>query len=77
MAIAISRCGIACEVCSHFNHGCMGCKKENRLKNICLIFRCAEEKNVEYCLRCIEYPCDLMRGLSKAYCPVVSEINIG
>ncbi len=73
--ITIAKCGLACEVCMHFNHECLGCEKENRIKSRCLIFNCAEEKKIQYCIRCQEFPCKLMVGLSKAYCPVYTEIN--
>ncbi|VVB95729.1 Uncharacterised protein [uncultured archaeon] len=77
MEIMIGRCGVACEVCGHFNQGCLGCVKENTIKKRCLIFICAEKKNNEFCIKCQEFPCKLMRGLSKAYCPVFTDINIG
>jgi hypothetical protein len=76
MDISIGRCGLACEVCKHFNQDCQGCEKENRLKHACLVFNCAEEKNTRYCLQCMEFPCNLMRGLSKSYCPVYSQIKL-
>ncbi len=76
MEITIGRCGLACEVCKNFNQGCLGCEEENRLKNTCLIFNCAEEKSIQYCLQCLEYQCKLMRGLSKSYCPVFTDIKL-
>jgi len=76
MEITIARCGFACEICKHFiNQGCRGCEKENRFESECLIFNCAEEKNIKNCLQCDEYPCMLMKGLSRAYCPIFSKIN--
>ncbi len=75
--IIVARCGIACQVCKHFISGdCTGCEKENIFNNRCLIFNCAEEKNVEYCIQCEEYPCKFMVGLSKAYCPIFNEIKL-
>jgi hypothetical protein len=76
MEITIARCGLACEVCKHFNRECLGCEKENRLKSRCLIFNCAKEKRIQYCIQCQEFPCKLMVGLSKAYCPVFTEIKL-
>ncbi|MCX9073843.1 MAG: hypothetical protein OIN88_04195 [Candidatus Methanoperedens sp.] len=35
----------------------------------------AVKKNIKYCGQCADYPCNLMRGLSKAYCPVFAEIK--
>ncbi len=74
IGITIARCGLACEVCKHFNRECLGCETENRLNSICLIFNCAQEKKIQYCIQCQEFPCKLM-NLSKAYCPVYSEIK--
>jgi hypothetical protein len=74
IGITIARCGIACEVCKHFNKECLGCEAENRFNSRCLIFNCAQEKNVQYCIQCQEFPCKFMRGISKAYCPVYSEL---
>jgi hypothetical protein len=76
MEITIARCGLACEVCTHFiNQGCHGCEKENGLESRCLLFRCAQKKNVQYCLQCDAYPCMLMVGLSRAYCPIYTKIK--
>jgi len=73
--ITIARCGVACEACIRFIHGqCSGCEMENTQRTRCLIFNCAKEKNVNICLQCPECPCKLMVGLSRAYCPVHSEI---
>jgi hypothetical protein len=74
--ITIAKCGLACEVCQHFiNRDCLGCIKENELNSRCLIFKCAEEKNIQYCIQCMEFPCKFMQGISKAYCPVLTEIK--
>jgi hypothetical protein len=76
MEITIARCGFACEICKHFiNQGCRGCEKENRSESGCLIFKCAKEKDVQYCFQCDEYPCMLMVGLSRAYCPIFTKIK--
>jgi len=76
MENAIGKCGLACGVCKNFNIGCGGCVKQNIGQNICLIYNCAEEKSINYCLKCKDYPCNLMRGLSKAYCPVFTKFKI-
>jgi hypothetical protein len=76
MEITIGKCGLACGYCRHFNRGCMGCEEENGFKRRCLIFECAEDKNTKYCIQCQEFPCNLMRGLSRAYCPVFTTIKI-
>src|SRR5574341_589957 len=73
--VIVARCGLACEVCQHFNQGCPDCEKDNELNSRCLIYKCAQEKNIQYCLQCPQYPCKLIVGLSKAYCPIYSEIK--
>ncbi|MCZ7397244.1 MAG: DUF3795 domain-containing protein, partial [Candidatus Methanoperedens sp.] len=76
MDINIGRCGLACEFCKRFNKECLGCEEQNRLENNCIIYNCAVKKGIKYCIQCPEAPCNLMRGLSKAYCPVCSELTI-
>jgi hypothetical protein len=76
MEINIGRCGIACEFCKHFDMKCLGCEEENIKENKCIIYNCAAEKNIKYCIQCSEAPCNLMRGLSRAYCPVFSDLAI-
>jgi hypothetical protein len=75
MVVAIARCGLACEVCMHFDLKCLGCEKENSFNSRCPIYDCSKEKKIKYCLECMEYPCKFMVGLSKAYCPIHSVIN--
>jgi hypothetical protein len=75
MEITTGKCGIACGLCKNFNNGCLGCEKENLSSHACIIFNCAEKKNVSYCLQCEEFSCGLMRGLSKSYCPVFTSIK--
>lgn len=76
MDITIGRCGLACGVCKKYNNGCLGCIEQNEIENTCVIFNCAEEKSVKYCIQCQEYPCRLIHGLSKAYCPVFTRYKI-
>ena len=76
MDTLIGRCGIACGLCRHFNNQCLGCEEENRAAHICLIFNCAEKKDIKYCIMCPETPCKLMRGLSKSYCPVYCDYTL-
>ena len=67
------KCGNACEICMHFDSGCKGCQIENESDLIdynCVIYKCAIEKNVQSCFSCGEYPCKLVTGISKSYCPV-------
>jgi len=71
----IARCGIACNVCRFFDQDCPGCEMQNKFNINCLIYNCSFEKDIRYCPQCMEYPCKLMVGLSRAYCPVYSEIK--
>jgi hypothetical protein len=71
----MARCGFACEACILFIYKeCSGCEMENTQRTRCLLFNCAIEKNVNM-PQCPEYPCKVMGGLSRAYCPVHSEIK--
>ncbi len=64
-------CGMACEVCG-LRESCGGCpsgtapKAPQRAEQIrkmmgapCPVFECAIKSNVDYCLSCDEFPCDL------------------
>ena len=64
-------CGIACEVCG-LKEVCGGCppgtdpKAPERLEKIkqmmgttCAVLECAMKSNVDYCLSCAEFPCDI------------------
>jgi hypothetical protein len=64
-------CGIACEVCG-FLEECGGCmpgtdpRAPARLEQItqmigmpCPMLECAIKNNVDYCLRCPNFPCDV------------------
>ena len=52
----LSLCGLNCGLCPMFlGKYCGGCGNGNQS---CSIARCAmEHRNVEYCFRCPEYPC--------------------
>jgi len=75
IVVIIGKCGIACGLCKNFNNGCLGCEKENIYRHVCIIFNCAENKNIECCLKCDDYPCKLMK-VSKSYCPVFTLIKM-
>lgn len=64
-------CGIDCDVCE-LKPECRGCPPgtdpgaRDRLDElqrligfICPVLRCAIEKNVDYCIRCQEFPCNI------------------
>ncbi len=67
------KCGKACEICMYNGLVCNGCliENENYPDTInCLIYKCATDKNIQSCLSCLEYPCDLVKSLPWDYCPV-------
>jgi hypothetical protein len=53
-----SYCGIYCGACS--TPGCKGCKiiDENHWSPNCKFIKCAQDKGIEACPLCSEYPCD-------------------
>ena len=67
-------CGVACEVCGFLTKGdCIigGCvagtdekapQKQEKLRAIgtpCAVLECAIKNEVDYCLRCEEFPCEV------------------
>jgi len=49
---------------------CDGCRSEKRsffCRNICKMCHCAEEKNVDFCGECNEYPCEELKTFQKQY----------
>jgi hypothetical protein len=66
------KCGKACEICMYLGLVCKGClvENENNPDLNCVIYDCAIKINIQSCLSCLEYPCDLVKSLSWAYCPV-------
>ena len=68
--MAISACGMACDICKLQDACGGGCypgthekvparqeQIKRKLGHTCPILRCAREKNVDYCLRCDDFPC--------------------
>ncbi len=64
-------CGINCDVCA-LKDKCGGCVPGNhpqapqRLEQIkemmgayCPVLKCAMERNIDYCLRCPQFPCSI------------------
>lgn len=62
----IAPCGVFCGACPSYNKTCLGCPSENteqkrRSKWGCKIRKCCyEEKNLDYCGYCDEFPCDIV-----------------
>jgi len=68
--MATAACGINCDICA-LKDVCGGCVPgtdpgaRDRLAEIkklfgvsCPVFKCAIEKNIDYCLRCPDFPCE-------------------
>lgn len=73
------KCGNACQICMHFDLTCRGClaeSEDNPDTYNCVIFNCATNKNVQSCLSCIDFPCDLIESLSRDYCPIRSKKHL-
>jgi hypothetical protein len=50
-------CGMYCGSCKFYlAEKCEGCKKIR--KEICPIWKCAEERGVRFCGECQDFPCD-------------------
>lgn len=62
-----SRCGILCSECEFKEKGmCIGCTLiENPFWGKCPIKKCAEDKSLNHCGECAEFPCELL--ISFAY----------
>ena len=65
----VSYCGIYCGACPGFHNGrCKGCRApvdEPKRKRSCGygMRKCCEEKNVDYCGQCEQYPCSKINKL--------------
>lgn len=58
-----SRCGILCSGCGfRESMGCKGCVNiEKPFHGVCDVKKCCEEKKLEYCGQCGEFPCQLLK----------------
>ena len=54
-----SPCGLFCGECLSFGKDCQGCipSKGRPSWGKCQTYMCTQEKNVEHCGECIEFPC--------------------
>ncbi|MBP1561027.1 MAG: DUF3795 domain-containing protein [Oscillospiraceae bacterium] len=62
-----SRCGLLCSECENREAcGCEGCLdlEEGNWAGDCEIKKCCEEKQLEHCGKCPDFPCDLLRNTS-------------
>jgi len=73
----VAVCGMNCKVCyKHLARGkytkqCNGCKFQDETlpsscRN-CKLVACANEKNIDYCYQCDQFPCKLIKNLDKSY----------
>jgi len=63
----IGACGVSCALCPVFRHEkyrCLGCEWANRMlrksresKKGCIFWECTQNKEVEHCFTCEEFPC--------------------
>ncbi|MCF8228811.1 MAG: DUF3795 domain-containing protein [Bacteroidales bacterium] len=70
----IGSCGIFCSACYSYQKGtCLGCGSENRnqqriSKWNCRIRNCCkQEKHLNYCFECKEFPCDKILKFVKSH----------
>lgn len=60
-----SRCGLDCETCVNREEcGCPGCfeLEEGNWAGDCGVKKCCEDKLLEHCGLCPDFPCDLLRN---------------
>jgi len=69
-----SFCGIYCGACpSYIRSSCLGCRSDNRTQKrkskwSCLIRKCCqEEKNLDLCIECEDYPCKNLEKLKNSH----------
>ncbi|MDH5482183.1 MAG: DUF3795 domain-containing protein [Candidatus Bathyarchaeota archaeon] len=63
----IGACGVFCDFCQVFRHieyRCFGCEWANRMlrksresKKGCMFWECTQNKKVECCFMCVDFPC--------------------
>lgn len=72
--ILFAPCGMNCLVCYKYCYHkspCQGCLKSDEGKpkhcRNCKIRDCAEDKKLNYCYECTDFPCRLIKNLEKSY----------
>ena len=57
-----SRCGILCSKCKYREEaGCKGCVNIDKpFWGVCSVKLCCEERALEHCGKCGEFPCDML-----------------
>lgn len=67
-----SMCGIACESCKFKSEqGCHGCRngKGKVFWGKCELYECCNEKSLEHCGECDDFPCDKLREWASSQNP--------
>ena len=61
-----SRCGTMCSECSYKESmGCKGCVNiENPFWGVCPVKKCVEDKSLNHCGECSEFPCELANSFA-------------
>lgn len=62
-----SRCGTKCSECMYKEKvNCVGCVSMNKpfWGEKCLVKNCCENKNLEFCGQCKDFPCELLKEFS-------------
>lgn len=63
----LAPCGVFCGACPSYGKSCLGCPSESpyqsrKSKWACKIrICCYEERTLDYCIDCVEYPCKVYR----------------
>ena len=60
----IGFCGVDCSVCSDYtNNVCTGCRASAHTgTEVCMAVACCEDKNIDFCSGCKQFPCDSMKA---------------
>jgi hypothetical protein len=66
-------CGVFCGACPSYEKSCLGCGSDERTQRRkskwqCKIRKCCfEDKNLNFCIDCDEYPCNLIEKLKNSH----------
>lgn len=63
-----SCCGVRCSECERKSDGrCKGCLNMNKpfWGGECLVRNCCEDKNIDHCGQCEDFPCEMLSNMGK------------
>jgi hypothetical protein len=63
-----SRCGVCCNSCERKENGsCKGCLHMDKpfWGGVCKVKSCCEEKGLNFCGKCGEFPCEMLSNMGK------------